>query len=281
MAIGTETLKALVEDELARVEDTRVTTHIRSLLIEPTPVLRDWDYGVEGQQYVCWNVLEHHPSNTGIAYCESGFGPGAPWGLVWLEGPHMSIGMDTNWYTTFLQAYFESFVAAELPIWRVFKTDPSGVRLPITTEGDWDDTWKQVILHRGQDTVSRYDCDTGIVYERGMTETGFWRALEMRICRELRGMTDDALRHMWCDGVRGDIMRPEAGPAHMYGTIWIGKDGQTAMQFTMALPDNITSKDRIVWSTLLPPEDTTAWLSVDLKRKLVTIDLSKAEPIAD
>ena len=34
MAINTKTLKALVEDELAHTEDTRVTTHIRSLLVE-------------------------------------------------------------------------------------------------------------------------------------------------------------------------------------------------------------------------------------------------------
>jgi hypothetical protein len=47
----------------------------------------------------------------------------------------------------------------------------------------------------------------------------------------------------------------------------------------MALPDNITSRDDIVWSKLMPPEDMTAWLSVDVKRKLVTIDLSKAEPV--
>ena len=51
------------------------------------------------------------------------------------------------------------------------------------------------------------------------------------------------------------------------------------MQFTMALPDNIASKDDIVWSKLLPSEDVTAWLSVDPKRKLVMIDLSKAEPV--
>src|SRR5215831_1189885 len=38
------------------------------------------------------------------------------------------------------------------------------------------------------------------------------------------------------------------------------------LQFTMALPDNITSKVGMVWSTLMPPEDMTAWLSVDLKR---------------
>src|SRR5262249_28688381 len=161
-------------------------------------------------------------SNTGIAYCESGFGPGAPWGLVGLGEPNMSIGMDSNWYTTLLEAYFESF-AAKLSIWRVFKTDPCGVRLPITPESGWDDTWKQVIVHREQDAASRYDCDTSIVFERRMTESEFWRSLEWRICRELEGMTDNALRHMWCDGVRGEIMRPEAGPAHIYGTIWIGK----------------------------------------------------------
>jgi hypothetical protein len=119
-----------------------------------------------------------------------------------------------------------------------------------------------------------------------MTEDEFWGALERRICRELRGMTDNALRHMWCDGICGpmasvpNIVRPEAGPAHMYGTVWIGKDGETPMQFIMALPKNITSKDGIVWSTLMPPEDMTAWLSVDLKRELVEIDLSKAELVA-
>jgi hypothetical protein len=280
MAIGAETLKGLIEDELARVADARVTTHIRSLLIEPAPILRDWSYGAEGQQYVCWTLLEHHPSNTGIAYCESGFGPGAPWGLVSLRGPDMSIGMDSSWYTNFLQAYFESFAATELPIWRVFKTAPSGERLPITGEGGWDDTWKQVILHREQDAAALYNCDTSVVYERGMTESEFWNALEWRIDRELRGMTDTFLRDIWCDGIRGNVVRPEAGPAYMYGTIWIGKDGQTPMQFTMALPDNVVSKDDIAWSTLVPPEDVTAWLSVDIKRKLVAIDLSKAEPLS-
>jgi hypothetical protein len=112
-----------------------------------------------------------------------------------------------------------------------------------------------------------------------MTEDEFWTALEWRICRELSGMNDNLLRHMWCDGVRGDIVQREAGPACLDGSIWIGKDGQTAMQFTMTLPDNVASKDDIVWRTLMPPEDMTAWLSVDVNRKLVTIDLSRAEPV--
>jgi hypothetical protein len=63
-------------------------------------------------------------SNTGIVYCESGFGPRAPWGLVWLgdvENEHMPMGMDSQWFSTLLDAYFESFAATELPVWRVFK----------------------------------------------------------------------------------------------------------------------------------------------------------------
>src|SRR5262249_44879897 len=77
-----------------------------------------------------------------------------------------SMGMDSSWYTTFLQAYFESVVATVLPIWRVFKTEPSGVRQPITPEGNWNETWKQVMEKRQEDQTSRYDCDTSIVYER-------------------------------------------------------------------------------------------------------------------
>jgi hypothetical protein len=164
MAINTDILKALVEDELARMVDARVTNHIRSLLIEPKPVLRDWDYGEKGEQYVCWTALEDHASKTGIAYCESGFGPRAPWGLIGLEGS--SIGMDSCWYTTFLHAYFESVVVTLLPIWRVFKTEPSGVHLPITAEGGWNETWKQVMEKRREDQTSRYACDTSIVFER-------------------------------------------------------------------------------------------------------------------
>jgi len=164
MAMNTDILKALVESELARMADARVRSHIRSLLTEPKPALRDWDYGEKGQQYVCWIVMEDPAVKTGIAYCESGFGPAAPWGLIGLEDS--SMGMDSSWYTTFLQAYFGSTIPTVLPIWRVFKTDSSEVRRPITPEGSWDETWKQVMAKRQEDQASRYDCDTSIVYER-------------------------------------------------------------------------------------------------------------------
>ena len=99
-----------------------------------------------------------------------------------------------------------------------------------------------------------------------MTEDEFWSSLEYRICRELKGMDDKALRSMWCDGIRGHVVRPESGPAHIGGSIWIGDDGQTEMQFTMALPEKFPVDDCVPWDDILPPENVTAWLAVDVRR---------------
>ena len=103
MTVDAVTLKRLIENELAKLSDTRVEQYIRGLLVEPTPLPRDWDYGRPGQQYVCWTVLQHAPSNSAIAYREDGFGPAAPWGLLSLSGDHMSMGMDSGWFSTILQ----------------------------------------------------------------------------------------------------------------------------------------------------------------------------------
>lgn len=164
MAIDANTIAQLFENELKALSDNRVREFIRDLAINPTAVMRDWDYGTVGQQYPCWTVLEHHPTNTGIGYCEEGFGPRSPWGLVFLTGEHLSIGMDAGWFTTFLQAFFDSQAATVLPIWRVFKKAQSGVREPISIEGTWEDTWKQVMALRESDPESRYDCDTSVTY---------------------------------------------------------------------------------------------------------------------
>jgi hypothetical protein len=53
-------------------------------------------------------VLEHPPSNTGIAYSPQGFGPSDPWGLVSLSGDHMGIGMDSGWFPTLESAMRDS-----------------------------------------------------------------------------------------------------------------------------------------------------------------------------
>lgn len=86
--------------------------------------------------------------------------------MLFLTGEFTSMGMDSQWFPTFLQTFFESRAASRLPIWRVFKTDASGVREAITDEGAWDDTWRAVKAYRKADPAARYDCDTSIQYER-------------------------------------------------------------------------------------------------------------------
>jgi len=98
----------LVEQELRRISDGKLLNRIRELLVTPYPVEREWDYGPHDQRFVCWTVLEHQPSNMGIAYCSEGFGPSYPWGLVFLSGDHMSIGMDCGWHESLEAAMRES-----------------------------------------------------------------------------------------------------------------------------------------------------------------------------
>ena len=107
-SIDAEKIVELVELELAKITDAQMSERIRQLLVPPYPVLRDWDYSPPDSRYTCWTVLEHRDSNTGIAYCEQGFGPTHPWGLVHLSGPHMSIGMDCSWYQSLEDAIRES-----------------------------------------------------------------------------------------------------------------------------------------------------------------------------
>jgi hypothetical protein len=72
----------------------------------------------------------------------------------------MAIGMDSGWFKTFLDAYFESFAATELAIWRVFEGSPGmeGYR-PISEESGWDDTWREVERLRLNDPQGHYNCD--------------------------------------------------------------------------------------------------------------------------
>ena len=79
---NTRDISDLVEREILRISDKNLVQRIRELLVVPYPVERGWDYGAIDEQYVCWTVLEHPASNTGIAFCEKGFGPSDPWGLV-------------------------------------------------------------------------------------------------------------------------------------------------------------------------------------------------------
>ena len=98
--LTSEDVSELVREALARISDVALLNRMRTLLVTPYPVERDWYYGLPGEHFTCWTVLEHPSSGTGIAYCPFGFGPSDPWGLVFLAGDTMGIGIDSEWFPT-------------------------------------------------------------------------------------------------------------------------------------------------------------------------------------
>jgi len=164
MPIDAKILTQLIDREVASLTDVRVVTHIRGMLLEPCVVLLDWDYGEPGQQYPCWMVVNDAKSGGEIVYCEHGFGPRCPWGLVCSSTNGRHMGMDSGWFTTFLDVFFDSFACIELPIWRVFKVEADGTRVAITDEGAWKATWSRVYDLRRNDPTKHYDCGHSIVY---------------------------------------------------------------------------------------------------------------------
>jgi hypothetical protein len=166
MTVDAKNLKLLIEGDLARVHDTRVVSHIRAMLLEPYAIMRNWDYGPQGQQYLCWMVLEDKVTGAEVGYCDEGFGLKCPWGLVnsGVDDSDKSMGMDSGWFPNFIDVYFESSACTTLPIWRVFRTEPDGTKAPFTAEGGWDATWREVMQLRASDPTHRYDCDHAISY---------------------------------------------------------------------------------------------------------------------
>ncbi len=112
--LTSEVVASLVDTQLALIEDPLLLSHLRALRVRPYPVLRHWDYGPPGRAFTCWTVLEHTQSNTAIAYCDQGFGPSDPWGVVSLSGPDNWIGTDAAWYA-YLEDAFRGSPACPLP----------------------------------------------------------------------------------------------------------------------------------------------------------------------
>ncbi|HEX3664087.1 MAG TPA: hypothetical protein VHU23_02515 [Rhizomicrobium sp.] len=166
-----EELKRLIGTELALVRDARVVDQVRSALIEPYAIMRGWDYGVAGQQYLCWMVLNDSATGAEIAFCDEGFGPRCPWGLV-SSGKDRTMGPDSGWYTTFMAAYFESWACTVLPIWRVLRIGSDGVESPLSDEGKWDSTWRAVKRLQQDDPAGRYNCGHSVLYGKPGANSG-------------------------------------------------------------------------------------------------------------
>jgi len=157
---------ALVRDDMRALHDARVVAHVTALLVTPPrQLLLGWAYGAAGEAFDGFLVLDHARSGTGIAYCQQGFGPAAPWGLIATnrESPP-SMGRSDEWCPRFLEAYFESIAPADLDIWRVKERKTGQDPVWVSDELSWEEAWKQVMALRESAPDYRYDCEHAVTY---------------------------------------------------------------------------------------------------------------------
>ncbi len=100
-------ITTLVDAQLKEVSDETVRSLIQSHRVAPRCEPRPWDYAESNQTYPCWIVLEHR--DVAVAYCEQGFGPRNPWGLLWIAGARLSMGMDSGWFNSLEDAARDLF----------------------------------------------------------------------------------------------------------------------------------------------------------------------------
>jgi hypothetical protein len=142
---------AFVEAELAAFPDARVVAAIRRHMIAPRVEMRPWDYGAAEDRLPCWIVLDGLLNGVVIAYCEQGFGPAKPWGLLWSsacdeETESDAMGMDFSWFCSLAGAFLDTWSGGELPIWRV------GRMLP---DGGWEPTGPEMIQDEAEAEAAR------------------------------------------------------------------------------------------------------------------------------
>jgi hypothetical protein len=105
--LTSSSVQELVQAELARFKDATLKRRMLDGLVEPYCQLRPWNYGEPGEELPCWIVYDAPGDFVGIAYCDAGFGPRAPWGLLWLENGRRDMGDDSGWFAYLEQAVLE------------------------------------------------------------------------------------------------------------------------------------------------------------------------------
>jgi len=105
-----------------------------------------------------------------------------------------------------------------------------------------------------------------------MNEEDYWSALEYRVGEEMSGVEEHRRLGMWCDGLIANTFDLESEPACISGRAWVCfHSRQEEWTFDLLLPASGSTREQIDWAQLLPTDDATGWLSVDLKRKHLVV----------
>jgi hypothetical protein len=108
-------------------------------------------------------------------------------------------------------------------------------------------------------------------------EGKFWIALMFRLCGELAGIR--GLNHFWCDGFLPEQYHLDQPSPCITGKVWLyGKWHGGWWEFTLFLKHPVSLHSEIYWRSMLPPDDVTRWIAVDLASKRLEIEPSAAVP---
>jgi dihydrofolate reductase len=106
-------------------------------------------------------------------------------------------------------------------------------------------------------------------------EAAFWGQLEYRVCAEVEGLPDRALRRYWCDGFEPLEYRLADAPPQILGRVWLDQEAWT---FVLLLPDTVADGATIPWASLLPAPGMTEWLSFDVEARELVLEPAAAVP---
>lgn len=110
MVIGRDEIVALTARELALIEDPARCSALAAILVEPRVEEREWLYSRDPVRYPYWVVAESVEQKILLVYCEQGFGPSFPWGVLY-TGDHpmdQTLGMDAQWNWYLEEAFWRS-----------------------------------------------------------------------------------------------------------------------------------------------------------------------------
>jgi hypothetical protein len=126
--LASDDVSRVVQEQMASIADPVVREGLTRILIPPEHHLRNWDYGWPGERLACWTLAVHRQLERSLVYCERGFGPTLPWGLV--HATNLWFGKQSDWYRSLRDCFLDSWAAGYLPIWQVVK-NPSSANVEI------------------------------------------------------------------------------------------------------------------------------------------------------
>lgn len=88
-------------------------------------------------------------------------------------------------------------------------------------------------------------------------------------------------RVLWCDGFDPHVYWLDDPEPRITGKAWIYGAGPSMWDFTLLLPQQYASYDDVEWALLLPPDNVTRWLAVDMRRCQLEIEPAVAVPDLD